>query len=102
MGRNKTLNNSKIVCQSRAESRVGSSETEREDCERLGFWGDKGPRKILLHVMNAFKDMGPRGASTGSSQENTRKGCDCSELGRLPSEETRRMCASQGQVEIGP
>lgn len=57
---------------------------------------------ILLHVMNAFKDVGPQGVSTGSSQGNKRWGCDCSELERFLSEETRRMCACQGQVEIGP
>lgn len=52
--------------------------------------------------MNSFKDIGSWAAPTGSSQENTRSGCGCPELGGLPSEETRRTCASQGQVEIEP
>ena len=56
----------------------------------------------MLHAINSFKDVGPLAALTGSSQEKARSGCGCPELGRLPSEETRRMGASQSQVEIEP
>lgn len=49
--------------------------------------------------MNSSKDLGPWAVPTESDQENARSGYGCPQLGRLASEESRRMHASQGQLE---